>query len=88
MSASYAFRSRLSPLASADDLADIQVLVELLLDSSNVGRAESRGFQFVGDIGVGRGLLGSHFRGPRRASYWAAESELITGMRAPAYSDR
>ena len=36
------------------------------------------------DWTVGRGQQGSHFRGPRRASYRAAESGSITGMQTPA----
>jgi hypothetical protein len=37
---------------------------------------------------VGRGQEGSHFRGPRRASYRAAKSELIAGTRTTARSQR
>ena len=51
------------------------------------GTDDSLCFAFSPD-GVGRGQEGSHFRGPKRASYRAAESELITGMRTPAWWQR
>jgi len=37
---------------------------------------------------VSRGQEGSHFRGPKRASYRAAESELILGTRTPTCRSR
>ena len=37
----------------ADDLAQLQVMVELLLDAGDVGRAVAGRLQFVGDVGVG-----------------------------------
>ena len=37
----------------ANDLADVQVVVELPLNAADVGRAITGGLQFVGDVGVG-----------------------------------
>ena len=41
------------PAGSADDFADIEIVLKLLLDTSDVGLAVSGGLQLVCDIGVG-----------------------------------
>src|SRR2546425_5888247 len=43
----------------ADNLPQLQVMVELLPDAGDVGAAVSGSFQFVGDVGVGAYQRGS-----------------------------
>jgi hypothetical protein len=48
----------------------------------------AQAFLRCASLAVGRGHEGSQFRGPRRASYRAAESRSITGMRTTSCSRR